>query len=126
HPDCHRPSDTADKINFAGMVRVADMVEDVVEQLEAIPQRPQYVEVPGGSTYAGMRGPTLGIRPAYDDEQPGVLLNGVSPGGSAAKAGLREGDRITEMDAKQVPNLGAYMSIMAGHKKGETLDVVIV
>jgi putative serine protease PepD len=84
------------------------------------------VAVAGGSTYAGMQGPTLGIRPAYDDDKPGILLNGVSPGGSAAKAGLREGDRITEIAGKQVVNLGAYMSIMAGQKKGETLDVAIV
>ncbi len=127
HPDYHRPSDTADKINFAGMARIADMMEDLVEQLETIPERPQFVEVPGGPTYAGMGGgPKLGFRPAYDDEKPGVLLNGISPGGPAAKAGLREEDRITEIDGKQVPNLGAYMSIMAGHKKGETIEVVIV
>ncbi|HEV3085508.1 MAG TPA: M28 family peptidase [Gemmataceae bacterium] len=126
HPDYHRPTDTADKINVPGMARITDMVEDLIEKLATVPERPQYVAVAGGSTYAGMQGPTLGIRPAYDDDKPGILLNGVSPGGSAAKAGLREGDRITEIAGKQVVNLGAYMSIMAGQKKGETLDVAIV
>jgi Zn-dependent M28 family amino/carboxypeptidase len=126
HPDYHRPTDTADKINVPGMARITDMVENLVERLANVPERPQYVAVAGGSTYAGMQGPTLGIRPAYDDDKPGILLNSVSPGGSAAKAGLREGDRITEIAGKQVVNLGAYMSIMAGQKKGETLDVAVV
>jgi len=108
------------------MARIADMVEELVDSLDRAPERPKYVEVPGGPTYAGMQGPVLGIRPAYDDDKEGVLLNGVSPGGAAAKAGLRQGDRIMEMAGKQVPNLGAYMSILGGQKKGNTLEVVIV
>ncbi|HEV3119804.1 MAG TPA: M28 family peptidase, partial [Gemmataceae bacterium] len=126
HADYHRPSDTADKINFIGMARIANMVEDLVANLEADPVRPDYVEVAGGSTYAGMQGPTLGIRPAYDDDKEGLLLNGVSPGGPAAKAGLREGDRIVELAGKQVRDIGAYMSILGGQKKGNTIEVTVL
>ena len=34
HPDYHRPTDTADKINYAGMVRLTRLVADLVKELE--------------------------------------------------------------------------------------------
>src|SRR5262249_55844308 len=94
HPDYHRPSDTADKINTAGMAKVVDFIAELVDYLEAAPERPEFVRVQASTqptTY--MRGPRLGIRPTYGDDKEGVLLSGVTEGTPAAKAGLREGDR---------------------------------
>ena len=54
------------------------------------------------------------------------MLSGVSEGGVAAKAGLKEGDRIVELAGKTVKNLEGYMVLMAGHKKGETLEVGVL
>jgi hypothetical protein len=126
HSDYHRPSDTADKINVPGMARIADLVEHLVEHLRTVPQRPQFTRVKGGeSTATRMQGPRLGIRPAYGDDKQGVLLDGVSDGGPAAKAGLKEGDRIMEIDGKPVKNLEVYMVLIAGHKKGDSLELGI-
>ena len=44
HPDYHRPTDTADRINIAGMRRVADLVQDLVAALAELP-KPEYVRV---------------------------------------------------------------------------------
>jgi Peptidase family M28/PDZ domain/PA domain len=127
HPDYHRPSDTADKINVPGMLRVTELVEDLTEYLETVPQRPQFVQVAGGaSTMPRAHGPRLGIRPEYGDTEEGVLLGAVSEGGPAAKAGLKAADRIMEISGKPVKNLESYMALMAGYKKGDQLEIGIL
>jgi Zn-dependent M28 family amino/carboxypeptidase len=120
HPDYHRPSDTADKINIAGMRKIG---EDVAGANE----RPEFIKVATPiSGSATMSGPRLGIMPSYGDEGEGVLLEGVREGGPADKAHLQQGDRIVELNGKGVKNLETYMVLMSGQKKGDTLDVVVV
>jgi C-terminal processing protease CtpA/Prc len=130
HPDYHRPTDTADKINVAGMRRIAGMVEDIVVQVASASDRPEYIKVAtptgGGSASASMSGPRLGIMPSYSDEKEGVLLEGVREGSPAEKGQLKEGDRIVELNGKAVKNLETYMVLMSGQKKGDTLEVTIV
>lgn len=128
HPDYHRPSDTADKINVVGMGKIVDLVEKVVGRLASEPERPQYVKVAGGSGRSpSVRGPRIGIRPSYGDESDaGVLLEGVVEGGPAAKAGLKEGDRIVDVGGKPVKNLETYMVLIAGHKAGQPLELGIL
>lgn len=130
HADYHRPSDTADKINVPGMHRVADFAQEIVGRLAATPARPTYVKVssasPGAVSYAGGRMPRLGIRPSYGDEGEGVLLDGVSDGGPAARAGLKEGDRIVELGGLPVKGLDAYMVLMVRQKRGQALSVGII
>jgi hypothetical protein len=128
HADYHKPTDTVDKINVAGMGHIADLVEDLVEHLETVPERPEFVKVPRRPGSGGrMRGgPTLGIMPEYGAEGDGVLVGGVIEGRPAAKAGFKEGDRIVEMAGKPVKNLEVYMALMAGHKKGDVFDIGIL
>ena len=124
HPDYHRPSDTSDKINIAGMNRVAALVEELGNNLATVAERPQYVKVAGGGGAAGgPSGPRIGFRPSYGDEKEGVLIDGVTPGGPAAKAGLQEGDRIIEVAGKPVKDIQTYMVMMARQKKGEPLEL---
>ncbi|MBY0527568.1 MAG: M28 family peptidase [Gemmataceae bacterium] len=125
HPDYHRPSDTADKINVAGMRRITDLTEDLVSHLRTVADRPQYVAVSGGTTTGSFSGPRLGIMPNYDDEGPGVLLNGVSDGGPASKAGLKTGDRIIEIEGQAVRNFQTYMTVISRHKRGDTINLTI-
>jgi hypothetical protein len=129
HPDYHRPSDTADKINVPGMRRVVDLTEEMVVQLLQAPERPEYVKSSEGGTPSGaqrMEGPRLGIQPTYGDDKEGVLLEDVSEGGAAAKAGLKAGDRIVELGGKPVKNLEGYMALMKGRKKGEAIEVGVL
>ena len=45
HEDRHTPADTADKINFAGVAKVVDCCEDIIDRLLAMP-RPRFVPPP--------------------------------------------------------------------------------
>jgi hypothetical protein len=126
HGDYHRPSDTADKIDVPGMRKIADFAQELIVHIASEKQRPEFVQVKSATPTTG-NVPRLGIRPSYEDtEEKGMLLDDVSPGGPAAKAGLKGGDRIVEVAGKPVRNLESYMTVMGGQKKTGTLDIVIL
>ena len=55
HPDYHKPSDTADKINVEGMRKIADLSEDVISDLATEEKRPEYQTMKVGTSAAGRR-----------------------------------------------------------------------
>ncbi|HEV3259029.1 MAG TPA: M28 family peptidase [Gemmataceae bacterium] len=126
HADYHCPSDTADKINIAGMRQITGLVEDVVDRLAQVPERPAYVKVASTSPRPEGNIPRLGIRPSYGDVEDGVLLGGVSEGGPASRAGMKEGDRIVEIAGKPVKDLQHYMVLLGAQKKGQPIDLGIL
>jgi hypothetical protein len=125
HNDYHRPSDTSDKINVPGMRRIVDLAEEVVRQLSSEPERPQFVRVSTPTSPGRVKGPRLGIRPSYEDDKEGVLLDGVSPGGPADKGGLKAGDRIVEIGGRAVRNLNGLMVLMAQQKRDRAVDITV-
>lgn len=128
HAQYHRPSDTVDTINVAGIRRIVEMAEELITHLAHLQPRPEYVAVaspvkPGATP---VRGPRLGIMPNYDDTKEGVLVEDVLADSPAAKAGIQRGDRIVEIGGKPIPNLTAYMAVMAGFKSGDKVPILIV
>ncbi|GIW78279.1 MAG: hypothetical protein KatS3mg105_0086 [Gemmatales bacterium] len=127
HADYHQPTDTAEKINVFGLSRIVDFATDLVEHLARSGNRPVYVKVtePRRDTPEG-RIPRIRFRPDYGDGGQGVLLGGVVPGGPADKAGLKEGDRIISIGGQTIKDLSHYMTVIARHKPGETIEFGIV
>lgn len=56
----------------------------------------------------------------------GVLVARVEDGTPAKTAGLQVGDVITRVDGKDVESAWDVVSAVAGHKKGERIDVDVV
>lgn len=126
HDDYHRPSDTADKINVEGMRRIVDLSQEAVTILAQM-DKPEYIKVKEDSgSLAKYQGPTLGIRPSYSDEGNGLVIGDVVEGRPAAKAGLQADDRIVSIDSKPIKNIQTYMTVLGGHKKGQTIEVTFV
>src|SRR5262249_13278214 len=128
HNEYHKPSDTVDTINFPGMNKIVELTEDVLERLVTMKERPAYVQTQAQTRGGGRAdGPRIGFMPGkYDDaENKGVLIGGVTQGGPAEKGGLKQGDYIVEIAGKPVKNMTAYMTIMAGQKKGEPLELTV-
>jgi hypothetical protein len=129
HEDYHRPTDTADRINVAGMRKITDFAEKVIAHLATVEKRPEYIQVAGGGkmgTSGAPKGPRLGFMPSYDEDKKGVRIDALSAGGAAEKAGLKEGDLIVEISGKSVSSVQTYMAIMAQQKAGQAIDVVIL
>jgi hypothetical protein len=126
HPDYHKPSDTAERINYEGMKKIVDYVDTVVAELATVKDRPQYIAVKGGAATGAPAGAKLGVRPNYESDKEGLLLDGVNPGEAAEKAGLKAGDRIVEIAGKTVTNIETYMVIMSQQKVGQAIEIGIL
>jgi Zn-dependent M28 family amino/carboxypeptidase len=130
HIDYHTPSDTYDKINYNGMVKIAKLIFNVAEELASSTSRLQFKESgPKAETvrYRRGKGVTLGIMPDF----AGVVKNGlradaVDPGKPAALGGMLKGDIITFINGKPVNNIYDYMFRMGQLKHGQTISVEVL
>lgn len=126
HKEYHKPADTIDMVNFPGMKKVVELTADMLGQLATMP-RPTFQETkpsqPGGIVDV----PKIRFMPGnYNSaEERGVLIGGVTKGGPADKAGMKEGDFIVEIGGKPVRNMGGYMAVLATHRAGEKVEFTI-
>jgi hypothetical protein len=126
HPDYHRPTDTAEKINYEGMERLATMVTELVTELARVPERPAYLQ--GGSKKArkGDARPSFGSIPDFKSEAKGFAISGVAKDSPAEKGGLRAGDLIVQLGESMITGIDDFDSAIRRHKPGETVPVVVV
>ena len=127
HTDYHRPTDTADKINYDGMVRITRLVADIVRDLATAPERPAYIEV-ASKQFAGGGGdrPYFGSIPDFGKPGKGYAITGATKDSPAAKGGLKGGDVIVRLGESAVTGLEDFDSALRKHKGGETVPVVVV
>jgi hypothetical protein len=100
-PTTTKPSDTSDKIDAVDGARVVELVANVVQGLDALNEKPQYVkvaepahsEIGGGSGY----GPYFESIPDFAEVEHGVKFSDLRDGSPAAKAGLKAGDILIEL-----------------------------
>ncbi|WP_425615822.1 M20/M25/M40 family metallo-hydrolase [Anatilimnocola sp. NA78] len=128
HSDYHRPSDDSPKLNIDGMQRIAAMLVDIVNQTDALPARPEYIEIKGMANIGGAGDsdrPYFGSIPDFANNEEGVLLSGVAPGGPAEKGGLKGGDLIIKIGENKISNLEDMQSSLVKHKIGESVKVIV-
>jgi hypothetical protein len=128
HPDYHRPTDTAEKIDADGLARVAAVAARVIEDVAGRP-RPTYAALPapsprppGPPTPRGVA--FLGVSPARVGLSDGFRLGTVVPDSAAARAGLREGDIIVRLGEVPVPSFEALRAALQVRRPGDPVRVV--
>lgn len=67
----------------------------------------------------------LGIMPDYASEEPGVLVSGVSEGGAAEKAGIKEDDLIIKIGKESIESLEDYMAVMSDLFAGQKVKITL-
>jgi hypothetical protein len=128
HVDYHKPSDTAEKINYEGLARITNYVADIVYTIDRDPRRPTYTTakssgIAGRSTGFSV---SLGTVPSYADSTDGLVLDGVRDGSPAAKAGIKPGDKVVKLAGKEVRNVMDYTYILGELKAGEEYEVELI
>jgi Peptidase family M28/PDZ domain/PA domain len=127
HDDYHKPSDTADKINYEGEARIVSFVERIVRDIDKTDKRPTYTvaksDSQGRST--GFR-VYLGTIPNYADANDGLKLDGVRDDSPAAKAGLKAGDKVVKLAGREVKNVYDYTYALGEMKAGQEYEIEVM
>jgi predicted metalloprotease with PDZ domain len=129
HTDYHRPTDTVDKIDTAGLVKVATVAREAIVYLSERKEPLTFkgkkaVSQPGSTAPTGSRRVRTGIMPDFAFPGKGVKIGMVSPDSPAEKAGLKKGDVIIKLGEVVVNNLREYSNVLKIFKPGDTATMV--
>jgi hypothetical protein len=135
HADYHRPSDTADKVDTAGLIKVATFVKEGVTYM-AGREEPLTVKIsaadPEQETPTASPGPSSGRRvrfgtiPDFAFQGPGVRIESVAPESPAAKAGLQAGDVLLRIEGQELADLRGYSDVLKTLEPGQTVTATVV
>ena len=126
HADYHKPSDTADKIQYEDLDRIVAFAAQVARRVGDADEPPAFTKAIApteGGGRAGLRVFT-GTVPDYSTEVKGLLLGGVIGGGPAEQAGLQKGDVVIEIAGQTIANIYDYTFALELLKIGEPAKVV--
>jgi hypothetical protein len=140
HLDYHRPTDTADKVDVVGLVKVATVAREAIDYLAQRPG-PLTVTIAAPSSGAGgvagapaaggdpgsapgrpngvSRRVSFGLVPDYAHQGGGVKAESVVPDSPAARAGIRAGDVLLSLDGEALNDLGAFSEALKKHEPGD-------
>jgi hypothetical protein len=135
HNDYHQPSDTSEKINAEGGVRVVQLVDALLQRActgsEPIAFVPDATPLdPHGVGMAGAGGPAtayLGVVPDYATlyGNDGCAISGVSPGSPAQAAGLQAGDVILKWNQTEVGNVYGLSAALRVSSPGDRVTLTV-
>ena len=113
---------SVDNIGFAIPI---DKAEDSLKELMNLPTR-EKVD-PSEASYLGIEGgrPSPRTSPSCTASPTGVGVVAVEPGSPAEKAGIQQGDVITQFDGRAVANQQQLSDTLQYYKAGETVDVTL-
>lgn len=128
HEDYHAPGDTADKIDTAGLVKVAAILKEASEYLanriEPLTVTLSSAPAPAESNKpAEKRKTSLGTIPDFSYKGEGVRIDNTLPGSPAQQAGLQQGDILIQLAGQPVSDLASYAAILRTLKAGEKTEL---
>ncbi|MCF6194874.1 MAG: M20/M25/M40 family metallo-hydrolase, partial [Kangiellaceae bacterium] len=132
----HKPSDTSDKIDISGLVKVATVAKEVINYLS---EREQPLSFGGAKqtvsidkTVASMktrkaregRKVSTGITPDFAFAGSGMKVGAVAADSPAAKAEIEKGDIIIKLNDTSVTDLRSYSNALKKHNVGDIVTLV--
>jgi aminopeptidase YwaD len=127
HKDYHKPSDDADKINYAGAYQVVKLVYNIIAAADTRGKlaftKTRENSSAGSSTRFKV---SLGVMPDYTySEGNGVRIDGVSEGKLAQKLGLQAGDVLMRLGEHKISSVESYMQVLSKFSKGDNAPLII-
>jgi len=123
--DYHKPSDTADKIDPAGLVKQAEFAREIIDYLAG---ESDFITRPPGSGAAPAaprteRKASTGLVPDFAFQGSGVRAMEINPGSPLETAGLKPGDVIIKLDGAPTGDLRAYAAELKKFSPGQKIGV---
>ncbi len=128
HEDYHKPSDTADKINYDDEARILEFVARLVRDVDTETKRPTYAVAKSqaaGRTTGGFN-VSLGTIPNYAESNDGLLIDGVRENSPAAMSGIQAGDKIVKLAGRDIRNVYDYTAALGEMRAGQEYDVELM
>ena len=124
HADYHKSTDTADKIDWRGLVKIAEFAREAADYLAGQSEfitRPAGVAAPAGP--GTPRKASTGLVPDFSFAGEGVRAGAVVTGSPLAKAGLNPGDVVTKIGGVPVKDLRAYSEELKKFSPGQKIEI---
>ena len=127
HRDYHRPSDDFNKLNLAGMQRIATFFTDIVMDVDDREARPEYLVTKRGKRPSVSTGnwPDFGSIPDYTNTK-NFVIQGVRKGSPAAKAGIKAGDIMIQFGPVKIKTVRDFAAALGNSKVGQKVKVVVL
>jgi Zn-dependent M28 family amino/carboxypeptidase len=127
--DYHKPTDTAEKIDKNGLVKVATVGKEIIDYLanrvEPLSESVAKAVPTKEKTKSKTRRVKTGIVPDFAFTGEGVKVSDMLENSPASKAGIKVGDIIVKVNSNQVLNLRDYSDILKSRKPGDVITVGI-
>ncbi|MEM8884754.1 MAG: M20/M25/M40 family metallo-hydrolase [Planctomycetota bacterium] len=124
HDQYHRPDDDWERIDRAGIEKIASLVAQTATRTANQPQRLKFQRADQGGS--GPKRAVIGISLGGGGGDEGVPIGSLSPGGAAEKAGLASGDLIVSIDGQATPDVRTLRGILRKMKIGQKIKVEVV
>ena len=130
--DYHRPSDTVDKVDGDGLVKVAVLAKEAAVYLAERPEPltntidPNAKPAGPGRGEGGQRRVSLGTVPDFAFNGEGVRIEALVPGSPGEQAGLQAGDVLVELAGQPVSNLQGYTDLLKKLEPGKTVSMAVM
>jgi hypothetical protein len=134
HTDYHRPEDSVEKLDPAGLVKVATVAKEVIQYLGDRTDPMPYTGVKKNeqsaegkeTTEKKDRKASTGSMPDFAYSGFGVKIGGVTEGSPADKAGLKQGDIIIKFGGVSVENLREYSNALKAKQPGDKVQLEVM
>ena len=128
HDDYHKPTDKGFTVNPLGASKIVRLTEELAKTLATVPEKPKFTSTDGkGGSDRGYAKVRLGVQPNMSKrEQPGLEIDDVSAGTSAADAGLRKGDVILTWNDKPLDDTPTLMERLREQEPGDVVKMKIL
>ena len=129
----HRPSDTFEKIDSKGLVKVATVAKEVITYL-ADREDPMHFT---GTAKSGktnihqqnkktVRKVSTGSMPDFSFKGVGVRIGSVIKNSAGKDSGLRSGDVIIGVDGEKIEDLKQYSDLLKQHKPKDKIKIKVL
>lgn len=131
NPDFHRPSDTFDKIDGAGLIKIARVMKEAIEYLSSRPDQLSTTlktkqKKDAKSARPSARKVGIGTIPDFAYTEKGMRISGTIPGSPAEKAGLLAGDVIYWIGKNYVEDIRVFSGLLRKLKPGIPVSLTLL
>lgn len=126
HPDYHKKTDTTEKIDKYGLLKIMNFTKGLIYELMEKELRFTKKTYHSKSVGTEKRRVSLGTIPDFTHKDKGFKIDDVLKESPAEKAGLKKGDIILSIDEIDINSVKDFADILKRYKPGDRIKIKIL